>query len=84
MAFGFMFWEQRGVAGRKGPLPPNQGFRHSPMGTVASIPAEKTHQEMASEVRTVALGSGKHRVGALREQIGQTIFNRRIEKIKML
>ena len=66
---GSTFWEQGG--GRKeGALSTQSGgFRHSPVETTVSVLAEKPHQEMASEVRTVAPGSGKHRAGTPRKQI---------------
>lgn len=38
----------------RGPFHPIRGFRHSPVETVVTIPAEKTHQETASEVSAVA------------------------------
>lgn len=51
---GSVFWELREGAGRKGPLPLNQGLPSQPPWKLVSIPATGAHQEMASEVRTVA------------------------------
>lgn len=50
---GSMFWEQREGAGRKGPLPLNQRFPVTAPWKLVFISAEETHQEIASEVRTV-------------------------------